>query len=143
MASGLFTSESVSMGHPDKVADQISDGVLDALLTKDPLSRVACETLCTTDLVILSGEITTRAEVDHAKLVREIVADIGYTGSDLGFSADSVRVFLALHSQSGDIAMGVGRDGAGDQGLMFGYAWKQASGCMTDASTFGHRIINS
>src|SRR6476659_1703287 len=77
MASGLFTSESVSMGHPDKVADQISDGVLDALLSQDPLSRVACETLCTTDLVVLAGEVTTRAEIDHAKLVRQIVADIG------------------------------------------------------------------
>ena len=113
------------MGHPDKVSDQISDGILDAMLEQDPLSRVACETLCTTDLVVLSGEITTQAKVNHEAIVRDIVRDIGYTSDDIGFNADSCRVFLSLHTQSGDIAQGVDRDGAGDQGLMFGYACNQ------------------
>ena len=142
MANFFFTSESVSMGHPDKVADQISDGILDAILAQDPMSRVACETLCTTDLVVLAGEITTSAVVDHQKVVRDVVREIGYTGEDMGFNADSCRIFLGLHSQSRDIAMGVDRDGAGDQGLMFGYACNHTPEYMPLPIAFSHRILN-
>ena len=142
MVSYFFTSESVSMGHPDKVSDQISDGVLDALLEQDPMSRVACETLCTTDLVILSGEITTTAKIDYVDVTRRVIREIGYTSNDIGFDADSCRVFSALHSQSADIAQGVDRDGAGDQGLMFGYACDQTEELMPLPIALSHRIIN-
>ncbi|RLT11780.1 MAG: methionine adenosyltransferase [Planctomycetota bacterium] len=142
MANYFFTSESVSMGHPDKVSDQVSDGILDALLAQDPMSRVACETLCTTDLVVLAGEITTQAKVDYVAVARKVIRDIGYTSDDIGFNADSCRVFVALHSQSGDIAQGVDRDGAGDQGLMFGYACNQTPELMPVPIAFAHRLIN-
>lgn len=142
MANYFFTSESVSMGHPDKVSDQVSDGILDALLEQDPMSRVACETLCTTDLVVLAGEITTSAKVDYVGVTRKVIREIGYTSDDIGFNADTCRVFLALHSQSGDIAQGVDRDGAGDQGLMFGYACNQTAELMPVPIAFSHRIIN-
>ena len=142
MANYFFTSESVSMGHPDKVSDQVSDGILDALLAQDPMSRVACETLCTTDLVVLAGEITTQAKVDYVAIARKVIRDIGYTSDDIGFNADTCRVFVALHSQSGDIAQGVDRDGAGDQGLMFGYACNQTEELMPVPIAYAHRLIN-
>ena len=121
----LFTSESVTEGHPDKMADQISDAVLDAALAEDAMSRVACETFLTTGLVLVSGEITTNCFIDISTLAREVVREVGYTHSDMGFDAASCNVMVALDQQSPDIAMGVDRLGAGDQGLMFGYACKE------------------
>ena len=127
-SKSLFTSESVSMGHPDKMCDQISDAVLDALIERDPRSRVACETLTTTGLVLLAGEISTTATVDFSALVRQVVHDIGYTDSDMGFDAATCAVTIALGKQSSDISQGVSEgeglhkeQGAGDQGMMFGY----------------------
>jgi S-adenosylmethionine synthetase len=142
MSNYLFTSESVSMGHPDKVSDQISDGILDALLEQDKYSRVACETLCTTNLVALAGEITSLAKIDYIDVTRNIIREIGYCRDDAGFSAESCHVYLALHNQSSDIAQGVDRDGAGDQGLMFGYACNQTEEYMPVPIAYAHRIIN-
>jgi S-adenosylmethionine synthetase len=118
----LFTSESVTEGHPDKIADQISDAVLDAALTEDPTARVACETLVTTGLVVIAGEITTSARVDYTKVARETIREIGYTRAKYGFDSETCSVLSALDRQSPDIAMGVDTGGAGDQGLMFGFA---------------------
>jgi S-adenosylmethionine synthetase len=136
----LFTSESVTEGHPDKIADQISDAILDAILAQDPMGRVACETLVTTGLAVIAGEITTKCYVDFPKVVRQTIREVGYTRAKYGFDCDTSAVISSIDEQSPDIAMGVDTGGAGDQGLMFGYATNETAEFMPMAIMLAHKL---
>jgi S-adenosylmethionine synthetase len=137
----LFTSESVTEGHPDKIADQISDAVLDAVLTQDAMGRVACETLVTTGLAMVAGEITTSAILDYSDIVRGVIRDVGYTRSEYGFDSETCAVISSIKRQSPDIAMGVDTGGAGDQGLMFGYACDETDELMPLPIVLAHKLV--
>ena len=139
--SFLFTSESVTEGHPDKIADQISDAILDAVLSQDAMGRVACETLVTTGLAMVAGEITTSATLDYSDIVRGVIRDVGYTRAKYGFDADTCAVISSLKRQSPDIAMGVDTGGAGDQGLMFGYACDETDELMPLPIVLAHKLV--